>query len=161
MMIQNSDNTRIPSSISSTNYNSQKSTSPLDEDYSPGAEQTPPERSLWRSVISQALSDATTNSRKADMRYYRQKAIEWLLGSDDDFIMVCNLAELEPEYVRQKALAAIAAAHASSRTLMQQHRMEPTQQGYTLPPVIETKSLSLTPSAYCQLRIKAQSALSA
>ena len=64
-------------------------------------------RALWRAVITQALMDAASSSKK---RYYiaeRAKARAWLKGNTEDFIEVCELADLDPEYVKTQAKIAI------------------------------------------------------
>lgn len=65
-------------------------------------------RALWRSVITQALMDAASNSQKRSKRINKVKALRWLQGNDEEFTIVCQLADLEPNYVRLKAAAAIA-----------------------------------------------------
>lgn len=65
------------------------------------------EKALWAAVITQALMDAGSESRKPEARHEKAKAIRWLLGNSEDFITVCQNAELDPQYVRSKAKAAI------------------------------------------------------
>ncbi len=64
--------------------------------------------SLWRAVITQALMDAGSNSKKMEMRKAKAEAISWLSGSCDDFETVCSYAHLNPDYVKTKAKYAIA-----------------------------------------------------
>jgi hypothetical protein len=65
------------------------------------------EPSLWRAVITQALMDAATASRKAEARRIRADAIDWLLSPSDDFDNVCDNAGLDPDYVRARAASAL------------------------------------------------------
>lgn len=65
------------------------------------------EMALWSAVITQALMDAGSKSKKAEVRKEKAKAIRWLLGNSMDFHIVCLNAGLNPVYVRQKALEAI------------------------------------------------------
>lgn len=65
------------------------------------------EKALWAAVITQALMDAGSESRKPEARHEKAKAIRWLLGNSEDFITVCQNADLDPQYVRGKAKAAI------------------------------------------------------
>jgi len=65
------------------------------------------EVALWKAVITQALMDAGSNSNKRQMKYDRAQAIAWLSGATQDFITVCSLADLSPEYVREKSKKAI------------------------------------------------------
>lgn len=65
------------------------------------------ERSMWRAVITQALMDAGSKSKKQEMRYDRAQAISWLSGTSPDFYAVCAMADLDPEYVKLKATQAI------------------------------------------------------
>lgn len=61
------------------------------------------ETALWIAVITQAMMDALSHSRDAEMRYYKDEAIRWLTGNSKDFIHVCLFAGMDPDYVRRKA----------------------------------------------------------
>lgn len=65
-------------------------------------------RGLWSAVITQALMDAGSNSKKPEMKSIKAKAISWLIGDSEDFEEVCIMAGFEPEYVHKKAREAIA-----------------------------------------------------
>ncbi len=65
------------------------------------------EIALWRAVITQALIDAGSNSVKREMIYERNQAISWLTNKSKDFIEVCELAQLDPSIIREKAVEAI------------------------------------------------------
>lgn len=60
------------------------------------------ETALWRAVIVQALVDAKNNSDKTEQKYEQARAIAWLSGTSKDFALVCQFAELEFEYVKEK-----------------------------------------------------------
>ncbi len=64
-------------------------------------------RAIWAAVITQALMDAGSNSKKLEMRRQKAHAISWLNGGCDDFLEVCELAGLDSEYVKKKAKEAI------------------------------------------------------
>lgn len=51
---------------------------------------------LWRSVLIQAIKDATSKRNPNE----RWEAIAWFLRGGKDFRLVCELAELEPNSVR-------------------------------------------------------------
>src|SRR5262245_21940368 len=65
------------------------------------------EPGLWRAVITQALMDAASRSRKTEARRYRTDALSWLLSGTDDFEAVCDNAGLDPDYVRSRARTAL------------------------------------------------------
>jgi hypothetical protein len=65
------------------------------------------EPGLWRAVITQALMDAATRSRKPDARRTREDALRWLLGDSNDFEAVCDNAGFDPGYVRKRAREAL------------------------------------------------------
>ena len=65
------------------------------------------EAALWRAVILQALQDAVNRSRKAEARFHRTQAQAWLSGGKE-FVYVCDLALLDPGYVRRMAKRALA-----------------------------------------------------
>lgn len=87
-------NSALPKNISYTH----ESTGGSFADHEPG---------LWRAVITQALMDAVTNSRKSDARRIRTDALSWLLSQSDDFAAVCDNAGLDPDYVRSRAQQAL------------------------------------------------------
>ena len=66
------------------------------------------EKSLWRAVITQALMDAASRSRKPEAVRHSQEAREWLLGITQDFEIVCQNADLDPDYVRTESCKALA-----------------------------------------------------
>ena len=66
------------------------------------------EPGLWRAVITQALMDAASNSRKSEAKRIRHDALEWLLSNTEDFTIVCDNAGLDPDYVRSRARIALA-----------------------------------------------------
>lgn len=63
-------------------------------------------QSLWRAVIVQMLMDAKTRKRNREFFYYKHQAIYWLFDNGPDFFTVCHLADLDPRYVRTKAIKA-------------------------------------------------------
>ena len=62
---------------------------------------------LWKAVITQALMDAGSNSKKPAMKKAKAQAISWLNGNSDDFAEVCIMAGLDPQNVKEKAKEAI------------------------------------------------------
>ena len=78
-------------------------------------ENKPGERSLWASVISQAIADATAGS---DFHLFpideRTRARTWLTVPNRDFDQVCALAGVEPCKVRAFAAKMIAEAEAKA-----------------------------------------------
>jgi hypothetical protein len=64
-------------------------------------------KALWRAVITQALMDAGNNFKKPEYKSIKAHAISWLNSDSDDFNQVCIMADLNPEYVKQKAKEAI------------------------------------------------------
>lgn len=65
------------------------------------------EVALWRAVIVQALMDAASASGKQEMQQSKQEAIRWLLRGGEDFSIVCEMAEMNPERVREQAVRAL------------------------------------------------------
>lgn len=67
-----------------------------------------PERRLWQDVVLRALMDAThpagDEGNSEDARG-RRSARQWLREGGKDFRTVCNLAGLDPDFVREKYLA--------------------------------------------------------
>ena len=61
------------------------------------------EQSLWRAVILQAFVDLKNNSKKKIANTFRVKATLWFNSNNKDFLKVCSLANLDPDYVLDKA----------------------------------------------------------
>lgn len=78
------------------------------------------EMALWTAVITQALMDAGSESRKPEAQHEKARAIRWLLGNSEDFITVCQNAGLSPQYVRSKAKSAIERGCAWRRGMAEQ-----------------------------------------
>lgn len=102
------------------------------------------ETALWRAVITQALMDAGSESRKPEAAQEKRQAIRWLLGNSEDFITVCLNADLDPSHIRSKALAAI-----ERGCVWRQGMAEKRLQGQdaSLPKGYEKKSLHRRPIA--------------
>lgn len=64
-------------------------------------------QALWRSVITQALIDAASNSKKKIDKLNKIRAIEWLTNYSDDFLEVCIMANMDPSYVMRKGKEAM------------------------------------------------------
>lgn len=58
------------------------------------------DQALFRAVISQAISDVMSLNPKFDREKY--EAQRWLFHNQNDFFRVCDMAGLNPEYVRAK-----------------------------------------------------------
>jgi hypothetical protein len=59
-----------------------------------------PERVLWLAVINQAFNDALAPYvRDASEGIERRQARSWFRTTNPDFKIVCELAELNPQYV--------------------------------------------------------------
>lgn len=80
------------------------------------AEESDQEKRLWVSVVTQAIVDATSSksitvksakSRRRERTAIRDLARGWLLSRSVDFDMVCELADLNPDMVRDKAIELI------------------------------------------------------
>lgn len=57
-------------------------------------------RNLWRNVIHLALADATDQITANALN--QSKALAWIERGGKDFILVCEMADYSPRYVREK-----------------------------------------------------------
>ena len=66
-------------------------------------------KSLWKAVITQALMDASSNSKKKFAKKQKIEALKWLLDDkkNSDFERVCCLADLEYQKVFAKVKIAL------------------------------------------------------
>lgn len=55
---------------------------------------------LFRAVISQAVIDVLSNNPK--LLQEKHEAKRWLFYSDKDFSQICDMAELDPQYTKEK-----------------------------------------------------------
>lgn len=62
------------------------------------------EIAMWKSVILQAFIDLQSNSKKKIANTYRIKALMWFNLNNEDFIITCNYAGLDPKYVHSIAM---------------------------------------------------------
>ncbi|ABA04884.1 hypothetical protein Nwi_1623 [Nitrobacter winogradskyi Nb-255] len=60
------------------------------------------DRQLWCAVLGQAITDATTTRTGKDAQRDQHAAIQWLLTDTIDFPIVCTLAGVDPEAVRER-----------------------------------------------------------
>lgn len=65
------------------------------------------EQALWRAVITQALMDTSTQSKKMKLKYEKSQALCWLTTHSEDFRTVCENAGLDPFYVREQSIDAL------------------------------------------------------
>ncbi len=65
------------------------------------------EEALWRAVITQALMDASSESRKKTDRCHKARAIAWLAGRSKDFADVCSMAGFDRDFVIANARLAL------------------------------------------------------
>ena len=70
-------------------------------------EKTTKETALWRAVILQAILDRLTQSKRGEDIKARKDAKKWMNVNNNEFLVVCNLARLNPEDVIQKTEKAI------------------------------------------------------
>ena len=68
-----------------------------------------PEQALWTAVLHQAFADARRPLTREQDQYDFDRARRWFRVGGRHFQDVCHMAGCDPEYVRDKALAMIAA----------------------------------------------------
>ncbi len=62
-----------------------------------------PEIALWRAVILQSILDRLTQSKRGSDILARKNAKNWMKIDNEDFLAVCEFAQLEPDFVLRKA----------------------------------------------------------
>lgn len=93
------------------------------------------EKALWQSVIMQAAIDVTNDPRELKDRIERAKTIAWFSLHNEDFILVCSLAEMNPEDIIQKIKPAIQSSkkHHKKRKAKQRRNRRITQENNNEP----------------------------
>ncbi len=61
------------------------------------------ETRLWREVIIKALEDLRLPHTNKRYRLWQKQAEKWFKDADEEFIMVCECANLSPEHVLKLA----------------------------------------------------------
>jgi len=56
---------------------------------------------LWRAVIDQALLDFLSDSKVSENVANKERAKIWLRGKTDDFLIVCDYAQLNAKEARE------------------------------------------------------------
>jgi hypothetical protein len=59
-------------------------------------------KEVWIAVVAQAVIDAMSKSSYGRDYRNKLKALEWLKGDSEDFVITCHYAGLDPEYVQLK-----------------------------------------------------------
>lgn len=57
---------------------------------------------LFCAIIYQAIDDACYSGLDKKYLRYKQEAIDWLTSMSDDFCLICNMANYNPEYVKDQ-----------------------------------------------------------
>jgi len=57
------------------------------------------EKALWQSVVMQAVLDATSKTTDLKSRIEKAKTTSWFSYNNEDFILVCSFAELDPDFI--------------------------------------------------------------
>lgn len=57
-------------------------------------------RRTYRAILLQMIQDIASESKKVEVVGYKREARNWL--KSPDFIVVCELADYDPDYVRRK-----------------------------------------------------------
>jgi len=60
------------------------------------------ETRLFCAILYQAIDDASYKGIDKKYLRYKQEAIEWLTNMSEDFCVICNLANYNPEYVKDQ-----------------------------------------------------------
>lgn len=70
-----------------------------------------PEIVLWRAVLTQAITDArrklADNTMRPEAEVNKAQATEWIRSNCADFRAVCELADVDPDYMHQQLMAEI------------------------------------------------------
>jgi len=64
-----------------------------------------PENKLWQHVLMQAMIDATFTGDTTENCRAKKLSIKWMTKAGKDFHTVCNLAGMDPDFVRESFLA--------------------------------------------------------
>jgi hypothetical protein len=54
---------------------------------------------LWRCVVYQAIRDLNKMASRTSVKINAYKAENWLNANNQDFVLTCHLAQLNPQWV--------------------------------------------------------------
>ncbi len=87
-----------------------------------------PEQLLWQSVVIANVLDATNEKKHLGKQAYmdRWKADNWIRFNGRDYREVCNLAGIDPDFLRERYMSgeinrAILVAAGSTRRVLEDH----------------------------------------
>ena len=80
------------------------------------------EVSLWRAVITQAIIDSVNTSKRGDRKKAKESALNWFDMANENFLLVCKFAEMCPDEVIVKSLAAIKSCNKWKRNLSKEEK---------------------------------------
>ena len=63
-----------------------------------------PEQKMFLSVITQAITDAAYKGYDRYDLYHKDAASAWLTSNSKDFRLICQLADLDPDYAYHLSL---------------------------------------------------------
>ena len=72
---------------------------------------------LWRAVIMQAMLDIASMSSRTEDKLEKYRSISWIMNDNEDFNLVCRLANYDPKYVRNRAFQVIKSSAGRKKTL--------------------------------------------
>ena len=67
-------------------------------------EETLPETKLWRAVIQRAFEDVIYPGMERSLIMFKYQSHLWFVNDSENFKIICNLADLNDETVREKYL---------------------------------------------------------
>lgn len=63
--------------------------------------QRAPEQKLWAAVLEAAVEDALTHKDPDE----KEAARRWFMDAGNNFKLVCDLADFDPDYIRKRVLS--------------------------------------------------------
>ncbi len=96
---------------------------------------------MWRAVITQALLDCASMSKRTEDQVAKHSAMSWFAMQNPDFVKVCEYAYLEPEYVMRKAKNAISNGCKWRNDVMKIRRQEKEDSAQKLENVVSISHL--------------------
>lgn len=98
------------------NYDAELGMLSLSEEYIHKDNSVCGEKSLWRAVVCRAMYDVHNLPSKLAERMECDHSVAWLLGRSKDFLMACDLADLDSAIVRLSVERQIKSKHSGHVT---------------------------------------------
>jgi hypothetical protein len=101
------------------------------------------EKALWQSVLMQAALDAISSPKTKKEKVERAKTISWFSMGNHDYLAVCSLADLEPEFIIKGVRKAVAKIRFKEKIILEKEKRRSAKKNPTKPTTADISRIYL------------------